>query len=230
MHGPRRTGAIRVPLPRGALFPASEYLFLGPESYYVAVRHPVSAPVCYDPPAMTMEGWTTGELLVSPPNLEDAVALSAFAARTFRAAYDCVLPESDLVCYEQEVFSATRVRTEIADPRVRLRVARCGAALCGYSRLEATQAPPEIPASRPVELVRLYVDESWQRHGVGRALMDDVLSYAQEYDACWLRVWVRNRRAIDFYRRYRFDIVGEGPYEVGDTRETVLIMMRDGEA
>lgn len=178
---------------------------------------------------MTIEGWITSELFVSPPNLEDAVALSALAARTFRAAYDCVLPETDLVCYEQEVFSETRVRSEIADPRIRLRVASCGATLCGYSRLEETPAPPEIPASRPIELVRLYVDESWQRHGVGRALMEDVLSYARDFSACWLRVWVRNQRAIDFYRRYRFDIVGEGPYEVGNTRETVLIMMCEGQ-
>jgi ribosomal protein S18 acetylase RimI-like enzyme len=178
---------------------------------------------------MTLEGRTTSELHVSPPNLEDSVALGALAARTFRAAYDCVLPEVDLAGYEQEVFSEARLRSEIIDPAVRLRVARCGAALCGYSRLEVTRAPPELPLARPIELVRLYVDEPWQGHGVGRALMEDVLSYAQAYSACWLRVWVRNRRAIDFYRRYRFDIVGEGPYEVGNTRETVLIMMREGE-
>lgn len=165
--------------------------------------------------------------LIDEPTVEDAGPLAKLAARTFRAAYESVLREADLVCYEQEVFNEARVRSEIGDPRVRLRVARCGDTLCGYSRLEETPVPAEIRSARPVELVRLYVDGSYQGRGLGRLLMEDALESAGRYTACWLRVWIRNRRAIDLYRRYGFDAVGEGPYEVGRACETVLLMLRE---
>jgi ribosomal protein S18 acetylase RimI-like enzyme len=157
---------------------------------------------------------------------EHAPELAALAARTFRAAYGSILPEMDLARYEGEVFGEERVRAEIADPRIRLRVARCGDTLCGYTRLEVTAKPAEIGSTRPIELVRLYVDEPWQGRGVGRALLEEALDHVQGYDACWLRVWVGNKRAIDLYRRYQFEVVAEGPYAVGDTVETVLIMLR----
>lgn len=180
-----------------------------------------------DNPLSIPKAVSIGDGLIEEPRVEDAGPLAMLAARTFRAAYQSVLGEADLACYEQEAFSEARVRSEIADPHVRLRVVRCGDALCGYSKLEETPAPAEIRSARPIELVRLYVEGTSQGRGYGRLLIEDALERAGHNTACWLRVWVRNRRAIDLYRRCGFEVVGEEPYEVGRARETVLLMLRE---
>jgi ribosomal protein S18 acetylase RimI-like enzyme len=178
---------------------------------------------------MTEIDSTLSRIQVDRAESAQAPALAMLAAETFRAAYEAILPAADLARYEREAFGTDRVRAEIDDPAIRLCVARCNQALCGYSRMEATPVPAEIDSAHAIELVRLYVAAPWQGRGVGRALLEDALGHAQGFDACWLRVWVGNEPAIGFYRAYGFEVVGRGPYSVGNSVRTVLIMRRRGE-
>jgi ribosomal protein S18 acetylase RimI-like enzyme len=43
----------------------------------------------------------------------------------------------------------------------------------------------------------------------------------------WLGVWERNQRALAFYRKWRFDVVGEHTFKVGDDPQRDLLMCRD---
>jgi ribosomal protein S18 acetylase RimI-like enzyme len=43
----------------------------------------------------------------------------------------------------------------------------------------------------------------------------------------WLGVWERNLRALAFYRKWRFDVVGEQIFELGDDPQRDLTMRRD---
>jgi ribosomal protein S18 acetylase RimI-like enzyme len=42
----------------------------------------------------------------------------------------------------------------------------------------------------------------------------------------WLQVWERNERAIAFYKRWGFEVVGVGSKELGNSTGTDLIMVR----
>jgi ribosomal protein S18 acetylase RimI-like enzyme len=45
--------------------------------------------------------------------------------------------------------------------------------------------------------------------------------------ALWLGVWERNPRALAFYRKWGFDVVGEHTFRLGDDPQRDLIMRRD---
>ena len=80
----------------------------------------------------------------------------------------------------------------------------------------------------PVELVRFYVDGAWHGQGLAHALMDDVLAVATARGAqtVWLSIWQVNARAVAFYRRRGFRILGEQTFHVGDDPQTDWVMAR----
>ena len=43
----------------------------------------------------------------------------------------------------------------------------------------------------------------------------------------WLGVWERNLRALAFYRKWGFDIVGEQIFQLGDDPQRDLVMRRN---
>lgn len=82
-------------------------------------------------------------------------------------------------------------------------VAECDGAIVGYC------------AFRPGWLEHLYVHASFQREGIGAALLERAL---RAIGSCKLWVFQRNRDAIRFYERHGFQLVRttEGENEEGE--------------
>jgi GNAT superfamily N-acetyltransferase len=78
------------------------------------------------------------------------------------------------------------------------------------------------------EIQRLYVDAKWHGKGVAHALMDSLLdaAVAGGADAVWLGVWERNPRAISFYAKRGFSVVGEHVFVVGSDSQRDLVLAR----
>jgi ribosomal protein S18 acetylase RimI-like enzyme len=100
--------------------------------------------------------------------------------------------------------------------------------LLAYAQLRAAPAPACVRGAESVELVRFYVDDAWQGQGLAHVLMDHVLAAAAARDAqtVWLSVWQVNARAVAFYRRRGFQIIGVQTFHVGDDPQTDWVMAR----
>jgi ribosomal protein S18 acetylase RimI-like enzyme len=63
-------------------------------------------------------------------------------------------------------------------------------------------------------------------------LMAHVLARAQAAGAAalWLGVWERNSRALAFYRKWRFSVVGEHIFRVGEDPQRDLLVCRGVES
>ena len=74
---------------------------------------------------------------------------------------------------------------------------------------------------------RFYVDRLAHAKGVAQVLMVAVKSAAEEFDAThlWLSAWERNPRAVAFYTRMDFEIVGSADFVVGSDVQTDHIMV-----
>ena len=96
----------------------------------------------------------------------------------------------------------------------------------GYAKLRTGHADPSVTGPEPVELERLYVGRHVIGSGVGAALMQASLDAAQAagHRTVWLGVWERNARAISFYVKWGFRIVGEHTFMLGTDAQRDLIM------
>lgn len=74
------------------------------------------------------------------------------------------------------------------------------------------------------ELKRLYVFHRFHGHGLGKRLMEDVLSFARsiQSEKVWLQVHEANNHAIEFYKRFGFVQTGTDLFRAGEGSYRVL--------
>jgi ribosomal protein S18 acetylase RimI-like enzyme len=118
---------------------------------------------------------------------------------------------------------------EIREPRRETWVAETDKELVGYVQLKLDAESPVVLGERPVEIQRFYVDASYHGTGLAHHLMAHVLARAETAGSAelWLGVWERNPRALAFYRKWGFNVVGEHTFKLGDDPQRDLVMCRE---
>ena len=165
---------------------------------------------------------------------DDAAALAAFAARTFRETYappagPC--DPADVEAYVAGHFAPALQAAELADPRLRVLVAESAAGLAGYAVVrmgarpggaddyvaEPGEAAAALTAAATAELARLYVDRPWHGQGVAAALFDAARAEAAAAGAgaLWFSVYQRNPRAVAFYRKRGAQAIATATFTMG---------------
>ncbi len=159
---------------------------------------------------------------------EDLIPLTELAERTFREAFWEANDPADMESYLREAFSREQIASELLDGANTFLLAFVpGEAWpVGYVKLRAGQPDPAVRGAHPVELHRIYVDQSAVGHGLGTTLMRESLRWAQErgFQTLWLGVWEHNPGAIRFYQRWGFQTVGAHDFLLGSDEQSDLIM------
>lgn len=157
---------------------------------------------------------------------DDAPSLAVLAERTFRDAFGARnSPENmDLHCARH--FGPDIQRREIEDPGLVTTLAIADGRLAGFTQLHLSRGHAAVEAKRPAELARIYVEAAWHGRGVARALMQDAIATAARAgaDVLWLGVWEHNPKAMAFYRKFGFSVVGTHPFLLGSERQRDLVM------
>lgn len=144
----------------------------------------------------------------------DLAAFAEFSRRTFVATYGPLQTPDRMARHVADRFSDQRLREELADPARTVLVLLRGDAWAGYGMLRSGGSSPHVAAARPVEIERFYVGQEWHGQGIAAPLMAAALDRAKlaGHGAAWLSVWERNPRAVRFYEKQGFRIVGRLVY------------------
>lgn len=149
----------------------------------------------------------------------DARPLSALAERTFRDTFAGDNSTQDMDAYMRSACPLSRVRGELADTAnvFLLTYVENAAQPAGYAKRRAGSVDPDVAGPEPIELQRIYVDRSVIGRGAGAALMHASLEAARTvgHQTLWLGVWEHNARAISFYERWQFKVVGDHVFRLG---------------
>ena len=158
----------------------------------------------------------------------DAGLLADLGARTFLDTFAADNTEADMTAYLASAFSPVIQSRELQDPDSTFLVAQAGELPVGYARLRFGEARPCVNGREPVEIARFYADRPWIGRGVGAALMRASLALATQRgcDVVWLDVWEKNFRALAFYQKWGFQVVGSQPFLLGDDLQNDFLMAR----
>lgn len=136
--------------------------------------------------------------------------------------------QMDLYC--RSTFSPELQRNELADPSRQVLLMEAEGDVVAYASLFLDKHPHTLilSARKPVEIERFYVDHAHHGAGIATELMKAVLEQAKTMgsDTAWLGVWKDNARAIAFYEKKGFRVIGEQPFKLGTEEQTDLVMAR----
>ncbi len=158
----------------------------------------------------------------------DAARLASFATAAFVDTVAAQNDPADMAVYLAEAFGEPRQRAELTDPACTVFLAEHEGELAGYAMLRDGEPPACVPDRSAIEIARLYAGQPWIGAGIGALLMQRCLVEAASRGrrTIWLGVWERNVRAIGFYQRWHFSIVGSQPFQLGRDRQNDRVMCR----
>lgn len=153
---------------------------------------------------------------------QDAPQLSRTAETMFR---DTFAPDNDPAQIERycaEAFSTERQRAELARVNARTVVADDSGAIVGYAQLLLSDEDW-------CEIERFYIERSRHGSGLAQQLMQASMDLAKDagYAVMRLGVWKENARAIAFYQKLGFKIVGEQVFMLGTEEQHDYVMTRE---
>jgi ribosomal protein S18 acetylase RimI-like enzyme len=100
--------------------------------------------------------------------------------------------------------------------------------LRGYTMLAFDPPPLEGDWRRPLEVKRIYVEPASHGTGLAQELMDVAVQRARQggHDWIWLGTNEQNERALAFYSRAGFQVVGRRTFSVAHSIECDFVLAR----
>ena len=100
--------------------------------------------------------------------------------------------------------------------------------IAGYACIRKGDKLPGINGNDTIEIARIYVLNSFKGKGAGKALMNACLSIATAMNKAWvwLGVWEKNKRAIEFYKKWGFEKFGTQIFQLGHDPQTDWLMRK----
>lgn len=164
-------------------------------------------------------------------NAATAAQLAELGRQTFQDTFAADNRPEDMAAYLAATFSPEKQLQELEDPNTVFLLVRMQQEVVGYAKLALNSVLGVEPGKTPdqrLEVERLYVREDWIGTGLGTTLMRRILEDARQ-KACRsvvLGVWEKNQRAIAFYQRFGFKVVGQHEFVLGADVQTDLIMRK----
>jgi len=172
------------------------------------------------------------DIVIRTGETRDAPGLSEVAAKLFFETYIGDMPAKTLESYVAEEFNHDQQLAELKDADVTTLLVEHSGELVGYSQIRRNPIPVKIALSVEIELWRIYLDKSCHGSGIGKLLLSKALEITRKMpsDHIWLGVWEKNHRALSFYEKHHFKVVGSQEFCIGTEVHNDIVMLGSANA
>lgn len=159
------------------------------------------------------------DVQIRPAEPKDAEIVALLARITFTETFGYLFEEhrDDLRAYLDRTFAVDKIRRSLAEPVNRYWLGLVAGLPVSFAKLKFPSPIPLAQDGNVAQLQKIYVLREFVGRGVGKPLMEAVLSDAgsRDVDTVWLDVLKENTRAIRFYERRGFSLIGDDTYSIG---------------
>ncbi|WP_238446290.1 GNAT family N-acetyltransferase [Desulforamulus ruminis] len=131
--------------------------------------------------------------------------------------------------YLEQAFEINKLRDELSNSSSLFYFLYVDEELAGYLKLNEYEAQTDLNDPQSIEIERIYVTKEFQGKGLGRILLNKAIDTAniRKKSYIWLGVRERNDKAISFYKKNGFYVIGNHPFFMGEEEQTDFIMRKD---
>ena len=164
---------------------------------------------------------------VRKAQLSDADALSKVAISAFIPAHGNSCPPQDLQSYMALNFNPKNLEEEIKDSDNTYYVLLDKEAIVGYYKINLNLSSTFISSFNITYMSRLYVLPEYYDKGLGKKLFAHAITISKKnkQSGMWLKVWTGNERAIRFYKKQGFEVLGEDGFKISETHSNPNYVM-----
>lgn len=161
-------------------------------------------------------------------SLEDLHKLQELSHETFNETFKDQNSPENMQAYLERAFNEEKLEKELSNPDSQFYFVLFHNEAAGYLKVNVNDAQTEKMGRESLEIERIYVKSQFQKHGLGKVLLNKAVEIAKEHDKkkVWLGVWEMNEKAIAFYHKLGFVKTGAHSFYMGDEEQTDLIMTK----
>ncbi len=158
---------------------------------------------------------------------EDQHSIAAIGKIAVEEAHRGSTTAENLNEYLEKNYNEQAILEELADPKNIYHIISYNSIPAGFSKIKFNEAEPAIKAQNVTKLDRIYLLKEFHGLKLGLELLNYNIRLAKdnEQSGIWLYTWTGNKRAIDFYLKAGFTIIGDHKFYVTDTHYNLNHLM-----
>ncbi|WP_026695345.1 GNAT family N-acetyltransferase [Peribacillus kribbensis] len=160
--------------------------------------------------------------------LEDVSILQEISYDTFNETFKQQNSPENMIAYLERAFNLKQLENELSNASSQFFFVYFNDEAAGYLKVNTWDAQTEEMGKDSFEIERIYIRSQFQKHGLGKYLLNQAIELAMEGGKknVWLGVWEKNENAIAFYKKMGFVQTGAHSFYMGDEEQVDFIMTK----
>ncbi|KON69380.1 GNAT family acetyltransferase [Peribacillus butanolivorans] len=160
--------------------------------------------------------------------LEDSRKLQEISYETFNETFKHQNSPENMNAYLERAFNLKQLEKELSNISSQFFFVYFNNEVAGYLKVNTNEAQSEEMGAESLEIERIYIKKKFQKHGLGKYLLNKAMEIAMERNKkkIWLGVWEKNENAIAFYKKLGFVQTGVHSFYMGDEGQMDFIMTK----
>lgn len=151
--------------------------------------------------------------------IEHSELIAEIGKQSFLESHGNSASMEDVNHFIIKTYNEKAICKEFENPKVQYHIIYFKDKVAGFSKIELNTSNKDITDLIVTKLDRLYLLNEYYGQKLGSKLFDFNIQLSKKYNqkGIWLAVWVENQRAINFYTKKGFKIVGEYNFKISGT-------------
>ena len=160
--------------------------------------------------------------------LEDSRKLQEISYETFNETFKHQNSPENMNAYLERAFNLKQLEKELSNNSSHFFFVYFNNEVAGYLKVNSNDAQSEEMGDDSLEIERIYIKNKFQKHGLGKYLLNKAMEIAMERNKknIWLGVWEKNENAIAFYKKMGFVQTGAHSFYMEDEEQMDLLMTK----
>ncbi len=156
---------------------------------------------------------------IKKASLSDLAILLKLGKQTFIESHGHSCSKEDLDAYIKKAFNKNAFRLELTNTDNIFHIIYYNKKAAGFSKITPNVKTPNSPNQNITKLERIYILKEFYDKKLGLALMQFNIELSKKLNqkGMWLYVWTENHRAVNFYTKMGFKIIGKYDFKISET-------------
>lgn len=156
---------------------------------------------------------------ISRATFDDAKLLVRIGKTSFIESHGMSAPKDDIDAYVKLKFNESTFSEELQDSKNHFHIIYHNQIPVGYSKIIFDFPNQNIPFENVTKLERLYLLKEFHHLKLGLELFNFNVQESKNHHQAgiWLFVWTENTKAINFYTKVGFKVIGSYDFKISET-------------